>query len=111
GQPAPPAEHGYGAEPQLPDPQSSMLPTVNTAEAIGWAEGAAPSAPEGFAVTRYAENLDHPRWLYVLPNGDVLVAESSTKPQEGGGLMGWIPNSIQRGAGALSASNHCDSRA
>ena len=104
GQPAPPAEHGYGAEPQLPDPQSSMLPTVNTAEAIGWAEGAAPSAPEGFAVTRYAENLDHPRWLYVLPNGDVLVAESSTKPQEGGGLMGWIRNSIQRGAGALSES-------
>lgn len=104
GQPAPPAEHGYGAEPQLPDPQSSMLPTVNTAEAIGWAEGAAPTAPQGFTVTRYAENLDHPRWLYVLPNGDVLVAESSTKPQENGGLMGWIRNSIQRGAGALSES-------
>lgn len=104
GQPAPPAEHGYGAEPQLPDPQSSALPTVNTAEAIGWAEGAAPTAPAGFTVSRYAENLDHPRQLYVLPNGDVLVAESATKPQEGGGLMGWIRNSIQRGAGALSES-------
>lgn len=81
-----------------------MLPTVNTAEAIGWADGAAPTAPAGFTVTRYAENLDHPRWLYVLPNGDVLVAESSTQPQEGGGVMGWIRNTIQRGAGALSAS-------
>ena len=47
-------------------------------------------------VTRFAENLDHPRWLYLLPNGDVLVAESSTKPQEGGGIMGWIRNRIQR---------------
>jgi len=104
GQPAPPAEHGYGAHPQLPEPQSSMLPTVNTAEAVGWPDGAAPRAPEGFTVTRYAENLDHPRWLYLLPNGDVLVAESSTEAQQGGGLMGWIRNSIQRGAGALGES-------
>lgn len=103
-QPAPPAEHGYGADPQLPAPESNALPTVNTADAIGWAEGAAPTAPEGFTVTRFAENLDHPRWLYLLPNGDVLVAESSTKPQEGGGIMGWIRNRIQRGAGALGES-------
>ncbi len=102
--PAPPAEHGYGADPQLPAPESNALPTVNTADAIGWAEGAAPTAPEGFTVTRFAENLDHPRWLYLLPNGDVLVAESSTKPQEGGGIMGWIRNRIQRGAGALGES-------
>jgi len=103
-QPAPPAEHGYGTDPQLPAPESSALPTVNTADAIGWAEGAAPTAPAGFTVTRFAENLDHPRWLYLLPNGDVLVAESSTKPQEGGGIMGWIRNRIQRSAGALSES-------
>ncbi|MGD9979944.1 MAG: sorbosone dehydrogenase family protein [Hyphomonadaceae bacterium] len=104
GQPAPPAEQGYGAQPQLPEPQSGMLPTVNTAEAVGWPDGAAPSAPEGFTVTRYAENLDHPRWLYLLPNGDLLVAESSTKAQQSGGLMGWIRNNIQRGAGALGES-------
>lgn len=103
-QPAPPAEHGYGADPQLPAPQSNVLPTVNTADAIGWAEGAAPTAQEGFTVTRFAENLDHPRWLYLLPNGDVLVAESSTRPQEGGGIMGWIRNQIQRSAGALNES-------
>jgi glucose/arabinose dehydrogenase len=103
-QSAPPAEHGYGAEPQLPAPESSMLPTVNTARAVGWPEGAAPRAPEGFTVTRYAENLDHPRWLYLLPNGDVLVAESSSKPQTGGGIEGWIRNMVQRGAGALGES-------
>lgn len=103
-QPAPPAEQGYGAEPQLPEPQSRMLPTVNTAQAVGWPEDGAPVAPAGFAVTRYAENLDHPRWLYLLPNGDVLVAESSTQAQEGGGLMGWIRNRIQRNAGALGDS-------
>ena len=103
-QPAPPAEHGYGADPQLPAPQERMLPTVNTAGAIGWAADASPRAPEGFAVTRYAENLDHPRWVYLLPNGDVLVAESSSKAQEGGGFMGWIRNRIQRNAGALGES-------
>jgi glucose/arabinose dehydrogenase len=103
GGPAPSAEHSYGAEPQLPAPQGG-LPTINTAKPVGWAEGAAPTAPEGFVVARYAEDLAHPRWIYTLPNGDVLVAESSTRPQEGGGLMGWIRNSVQRGAGALSPS-------
>lgn len=100
---APSADGTYGAEPQLPAP-SGGLPTVNPATAVGWPASAAPVAPDGFTVTRYAEDLDHPRWLYVLPNGDVLVAESSTEPQEGGGLMGWIRNSVQRRAGALSES-------
>lgn len=104
GQPAPPPEHGYGAEPQLPEPQSSALPTINTAEAIGWPAGAAPTAPQGFTVTRYAENLDHPRQIYLLPNGDILVAESSSKAQQGGGITGWIRNMVQRGAGALGES-------
>jgi len=102
GQP-PSSEGSYGAEPQLPAPQGG-LPTINTARPVGWAEGAAPVAPEGFVVARFAEGLAHPRWIATLPNGDVLVAESSTRPQEGGGLMGWIRNSVQRGAGALSPS-------
>ena len=55
-------------------------------------------------MTRFAGGLDHPRWIYVLPNGDVLVAESATEPQEGGGLMGWIRNAVQRNAGALHES-------
>lgn len=101
---APPPDGSYGADPQLPAPGGGGLPTVNVAEAIGWPDGAAPTAPEGFTVTRFAEGLDHPRWMYVLPNGDVLVAESSTEAQQGGGLMGWIRNSVQRRAGALHES-------
>ena len=102
---APPAELVVGPSPDLPAPQSGgLFPTVNTADAVGWPDNAAPQAPEGFTVTRFAENLDHPRWIHVLPNGDVLIAESSTKPQQGGGIMGWIRNSIQRGAGALGDS-------
>ncbi len=93
-------DRGYGADPTLPDPQSGLLPTVNPATAVGWPDGAAPVAPDGFTVTRYAENLSHPRWLYVLPNGDVLVAQSATRPGTGGGIEGWVRRSMQRRAGA-----------
>jgi glucose/arabinose dehydrogenase len=103
GQQAPSPDTTYGGNPELPAPQGG-LPTVNPAQAASWPEGAAPTAPAGFTVTRYAEGLDHPRWIYVLPNGDVLIAESSTEAQEGGGLMGWIRNSVQRRAGAIAES-------
>lgn len=92
---------GYGLNPQLGAPEPGLLPTVNAARAIGWVDGAGPTAPEGFSVTRYAQGIDHPRWIYVLPNGDVLVAQSSTRPTEGGGLMGWFANRVQRRAGAI----------
>lgn len=98
---APGPDTGYGPNPELGAPQTGVLPTVNTARAIGWADGAGPTAPEGFIVTRYAEEIVHPRWIYVLPNGDVLVAQSSTRAQRGGGLMGWVRNMVQRGAGAI----------
>ncbi len=101
----PPVDLGYGPAPQLPEPsRSGLLPTINTADAVGWRDDAAPVAPAGFTVARYAEGLAHPRWLYVLPNGDVLVAESATRPTQGGGIAGWIRNRIQRGAGALDES-------
>jgi glucose/arabinose dehydrogenase len=100
--PAP--DQGYGANPALGEPSPGLAPTVNAARAVGWAEGAGPVAPAGFVVTRYAENLDHPRWLYRLPNNDILVAESSTEPTRGGGIMGWIANQVQRRAGALGVS-------
>ena len=80
-----------------------MLPTVNTARPIGWAEGAAPVAPQGFTVTRYAEEIVHPRWIYTLPNGDVLVAQSATEAGRGGGIVGWFKNLVQRNAGAIEA--------
>jgi glucose/arabinose dehydrogenase len=99
---APPPDQGYGADVALPEPQSSALPTINTARPVGWAEGAAPVAPEGFNVTRYAEGLSHPRWVYLLPNNDVLVAHSASRPAQGGGIVGWIRNRVQRGAGAYA---------
>lgn len=99
---------GYGPNPQLGAPTPGILPTVNTAEAIGWADGAAPVAPEGFIVTRYAEDIVHPRWIYTLPNGDVLIAQSSTEAQRGGGLLGWIRNMVQRGAGAFEEDGSPD---
>src|SRR5690606_33822765 len=77
-----PVEAGYGANPELPAAQTEKIPTVNIAPAVGWPEGAAPIATDGTAVTAFASGLDHPRWLYVLPNGDVLVAESNKPAAE-----------------------------
>src|SRR6476619_5530926 len=78
----------YGPNTQLPPPDSSMIPTVNIAPAKGWPEGRTPKAAPGFAVAAFAANLEHPRWLYVLPNGDVLVAETNAppKPEDGKGI-------------------------
>jgi len=102
---ADPTGETYGANPSLAPPrENGPFPTVKVAEAVGWPADGAPVAPAGFSVTRFAEGLDHPRWILVLPNNDVLVAEASTKPEEGGGLVGWVRNSIQRRAGALAGS-------
>jgi glucose/arabinose dehydrogenase len=70
---------GFGPNPSLPAPHTSFLPQFDTPKAVGWPKAAAPNAPAGFAVTRFGEGLDHPRWAYVLPNGDVLVAESASE--------------------------------
>ena len=70
----------------------SLIPTVEIAPAVGWPAGATPAAAAGLTVTAFASGLDHPRWLYVLPNGDVLVAETNApaKPDDAKGLKGWI---------------------
>src|SRR5262245_50164274 len=80
-----PVESGMGPKPVLPEPRKSVIPTVNVATANSWAEGAKPTPAPGLKVTAYATNLEHPRWLYVLPNGDVLVAETNAppKPEDG----------------------------
>jgi glucose/arabinose dehydrogenase len=93
----------YGVNPQLPAPQSSLIPTIHTAAITPWPANAAPHAPAGFTVTRYAQGLKHPRFVYLLSNGDVLVVESSTKPSNGG-VQEWVANQVQRGAGALAES-------
>jgi glucose/arabinose dehydrogenase len=93
---------GIGAHPALPPPQASMLPTVNTAPAKGWTGEERPTAAAGFAVNAFASGLDHPRWLYVLPNGDVLVAETDAppKPDDAKGVQGWIMKRIMKNAGS-----------
>jgi glucose/arabinose dehydrogenase len=73
----PPPKSNFGASPSLPDPAPQSLPTMNVNSTAPWPDGAVPKAPAGFVVTRFAGNLKHPRWLYVLPNGDVLVAEAA----------------------------------
>ena len=73
-----PEKNLVGKHPILPAPDKSMVPTINFSHAAGWPAGMMPHAPQGFTVTRFAGGLDHPRWLYQLPNGDVLVAESGT---------------------------------
>ncbi|MGV3653154.1 MAG: PQQ-dependent sugar dehydrogenase, partial [Noviherbaspirillum sp.] len=98
-----PAETGYGPNPELPPPNPSLVPTVNIAPAKGWPEGATPKPAQGLAVGAFATGLDHPRWLYMLPNGDVLVAESN-RPAEGkgarSGIAGWIMGKVMKAAGA-----------
>ncbi|MCZ8257563.1 MAG: sorbosone dehydrogenase family protein, partial [Polaromonas sp.] len=69
-----PPEAGMGANPTLPQPVKRLIPTVNIAPAKGWPEGVMPTPMTGLGVTALASGLDHPRWVYVLPNGDVLVA-------------------------------------
>lgn len=99
-----PVEAGTGPQPQLPEPRPERIPTVQIAKAVGWPAGAAPTPAAGLAVTRYAEGLDHPRWLHVLPNGDVLVAETNAPPREGSGLRAWAMKLMMKRAGAATPS-------
>ena len=93
-----------GPEPVLPPPEGALVPTIDIAPAVGWPDGAAPTAAEGLVVNAFADGLDHPRWLYVLPNGDVLVAETNAPPREGGGLKAWLMGLVMKRAGAAVPS-------
>jgi glucose/arabinose dehydrogenase len=97
-----PESAGFGAHPQLPPPNRTLIPTVHIAPAKGWPAGASPVAASGLAVNAYASGLDHPRWVYVLPNGDVLVAESNAppRPDNAGGIKGWVMGLVMKKAGA-----------
>jgi glucose/arabinose dehydrogenase len=93
---------GVGTNPDLPAPHKSLIPTVNIATAVGWKDGASPITPIDLAVRSFARELKHPRWLYVLPNGDVLVAESNApaKPEDNEGIKAKIKNIVMKRAGA-----------
>ena len=100
--PTPTQLPGFGPNPTLPNPETKLVPTVNIAPAVGWPEGAKPIAAEGLVVNAFASNLEHPRWLYTLPNGDVLVAETNAppKPEDAVGLKGMAMKLVQKQAGA-----------
>jgi glucose/arabinose dehydrogenase len=101
-----PATAGYGPSPSLPAPNPTLLPTMNQANGIGWPKGGHPAPADGLAVNAFAAGLDHPRWLLVLPNGDVLVAETNSppKPDDLKGVRGFVAGLLMKGAGAATHS-------
>jgi glucose/arabinose dehydrogenase len=101
-----PEEAGIGPTPTLPPPHQTLMPTVAIAPAKGWPEGKTPVAGEGLSVAIFAPGLAHPRSLLVLPNGDVLVAETDAppRPEDAKGITGWVSRLIQERAGADTSS-------
>ncbi len=97
-----PVSSGMGIQPNLPPPKMKWIPTVNIAPAIGWEANQAPKPAYGLKVAAFAKNLNHPRWLYTLPNGDVLVAETNASPTPDGkkGFFGWVMGKVMARAGA-----------
>ena len=97
---------GTGPQPRLVAPHPTLIPTVNIAPARGWPTGVTPQAAAGTRVMAFASGLDHPRWLMVLPNGDVLVAETNApaRPEDGQGLRGAIMRLVMRRAGGATPS-------
>ncbi|MEO8034380.1 MAG: sorbosone dehydrogenase family protein [Acidobacteriota bacterium] len=101
-----PVEAGMGAQPTLPPTNHTLIPTVLIAPAKGWPPGVTPTPAAGLSVNAFASSLDHPRWLYVLPNGDVLVAETNAppKPEDGKGIKGFFMKKLMKPAGAAVPS-------
>ena len=103
---APAMPVGFGPHPVLPAPDKQFIPTVNVAPVQRWTAGQHPAVAAGLAIRAYARGLDHPRWLYVLPNGDVLVAETNAppKPDDSKGIKGAIMQMQMKKAGAATPS-------
>lgn len=100
-----PASATYGPDIKLAAPEKGgPIPTLNPARAVGWPAGGAPAAPAGFTVSRFAEGLAHPRWLYVLPNGDLLVVETNSPTRKKTSLTDWVAAAMFKRAGADAPS-------
>jgi glucose/arabinose dehydrogenase len=101
-----PVTAGMGPTPALPSPSTSFIPMIKVVTAKGWPAGATPVAAAGASVVAFAHGLEHPRWLYVLPNGDVLVAETNAppRPEDNKGLRGWFFKKFQKKAGGAVPS-------
>lgn len=99
---------GMGPSPVLPKPDGAIIPTVNVAKAKGWPAGAKPTSAAGTSVAEFARELNHPRWLYVLPNGDVLVAETNApeRPDDNTGIRGYFfKKFLKKGGGSAPSAN------
>jgi glucose/arabinose dehydrogenase len=101
-----PESASTGPNPTLPEPVETLIPTVKIAPAKGWPPGVKPKAAAGTQVSAFASGLQHPRWVYVLPNGDVLVAETAApkRPEEGKGIKGRVMSSYMKKAGSAVPS-------
>ena len=101
-----PETAGMGPSPILTEPIKALIPTIHIAPARGWPAGGKPIPADGLSVNAFATGLDHPRWLHVLPNGDVLVAETNAppRPEDEKGIKGFVARIVQRWAGAGVAS-------
>lgn len=101
-----PVAAGIGPSPALPAPETALIPTVNVAKATPWSGDAKPIAAAGLQVSAFAKNLQHPRWLYVLPNGDVLVAETNApkRPDDSKGIRGWFMRLFMKKSGGSAPS-------
>jgi glucose/arabinose dehydrogenase len=96
-----PVAAGTGVQPVLPIQEHALIPIVNVVTAKPWRAESTPTAADGLTVHAFARGLDHPRWLYVLPNGDVLVAETNAprRPDDGKGIKGFFFQIFQAKAG------------
>src|ERR1700741_4690355 len=95
--PVPSPASSVGNSPTMPEPEKKLIPVVQVAPATGWSAGAKPTPAPQVAVNAFASGLDHPRWIYVLPNGDVLVAETNApeRPEDGKGIKGTVMKSMR----------------
>ncbi|WP_068070818.1 PQQ-dependent sugar dehydrogenase [Novosphingobium lentum] len=93
-----------GPKPVLVDPDAQTIPTVGTADPIGWQAGEAPVAAQGLTVTRFADGLEHPRTILTLPNGDVLAAETNGPASGASGITGMVEKYLMKKVGAGGVS-------
>lgn len=99
-----PARQAMGPSPQIPEAKAQGIMTLKMPVAQGWAQGQVPTCAPGLRVNAFASGLDHPRWIEVLPNGDVLVAESKEQPAPPKSLMDHAAQATMRRAKAIGDS-------
>jgi glucose/arabinose dehydrogenase len=101
-----PISEMQGRGPNIIAARPQSVPTINVAKIIGWNGSEAPTAAAGLAVKAFADKLDHPRWLHELPNGDILVAESTQPDRPIMGVEDWVArNLIASANGSKKSAN------